>query len=184
MRILNPRVISTLGLLVTAAACHHDKKDDGGINIGDASFVARDTNRVLKAGDLRIVTSDSAIELALVGDSIMTGLGKKALEKVRQETDTTAVAGNGLGASIEKIVKNTVANTLNRELHYPIAAISDVRYEDGELRFFAENGSRMRLFESSKVNGRRMSEAFNPDDARRFVDAFHVRKGQKTVERP
>jgi hypothetical protein len=42
----------------------------------------------------------------------------------------------------------------------------------------------MRLFESSKVNGRRMSEAFNPDDARRFVDAFHARKGQKTVERP
>jgi hypothetical protein len=184
MRIIDPRIIGTLVVLVAAAACHHDEKDDAGINIGDASFPVRDTTRVLKAGDLRIATRDSSIELALVGDSIMTGLGKKVLDKIRHETDTTAAAGSGLGASIEKMVKNTVATTLSRELHYPIAAISDVRYEDGEMRFFAENGSRMRLFESSKVNGQPLSEAFNPDDARRFVDAFHARKGPKTVERP
>src|SRR5215216_3538759 len=177
-------VITALAAMVFAAACHRDRQDDAGLNLDEASFVARDTSRVLREGDLRIMTSDSSIELALVGDSIMTGLSQQVLNKIHDKTDTTAVAGNGRGATIEKMVKSTVAKTVNRELHYPIAAISDIRYEDGELRFFADNGSRMRLFESARVNGRRLSEAFNPADARRFVDAFHARKGPKTVERP
>ena len=54
----------------------------------------------LRAGDVRIVSTDGGIDLALIGDSISSGLSPATLAKVAQETDTAGVKQSGFGASI------------------------------------------------------------------------------------
>jgi hypothetical protein len=129
----------------------------------------------LGPGDVRIVTADSGIDLALIGDSISTGLSPYALDKVRRDTDTAKVTGTGFGASIEKMVKGAVAGAIGTRVAFPLSAVKDVRYEGGRLQF-EWAGTPVNLFEHSKVNGRPVLESFPPDDARRFVEAVRARK--------
>jgi hypothetical protein len=159
---------------LVVAACHHDRRAD----VQGGKFTKRDPTRPLGPGDIRIVNTDSSIELALIGDSIVGGLGRKALDEVRSNTDTSDVTGNGVAASIEKLVKGAVADALNQELVYPVSDVKDVRYENGRLEFYSNSGSRLRIFDNSHENGRRVSETFRPDDAERFVAAFRARKAR------
>lgn len=155
------------------AACHNDRRKDDP-EMADAKMVARDTTP-LRPGDIRIVTESGSIELALLGDSIVTGLGPAVLDKVRDKTDTNAVSGNGFGAGIEKMVKSTVASAMSQQLQYPLSSIKDVRYENGKLEFYYKDGTSMKIFENSKDRGKPVSESFRPEDAQRFVDAVHAR---------
>lgn len=145
----------------------------------DMRFRARDTTRRLGPGDVRITSVDRNIELALIGDSVVTGLGPKVLEEIRVNTDSASVHGNGLGASIERMVKNTVAGALSHQLLVPVHSISDVRYQDGRLSFYKSDGSRMHLYENTKDSGRDTSMMFTTADANRFIDAFHARKAAR-----
>lgn len=130
----------------------------------------------LGPGDVRIVTVDSGIDLALLGDSISAGLSPYALGKVRRETDTATVTGTGFGASIEKMVKGAVAGAIGTRVAFPLTAVKDVRYDAGRLQF-EWAGKPTNLFENTKVNGRPVLESFAPDDARGFVAAVRARKG-------
>src|ERR1043166_941668 len=94
---------------------------------GDVKFVARDSSRPLGPGDLRITTQDGGVEVAIIGDSLVAGLGPTARAKVKASTDTNNVSSSGFGASIEKMVKSTVASALDHEIHYPLAEVSDVQ---------------------------------------------------------
>src|SRR3954471_17620244 len=126
------------GAAVLTTACHdraevrHERVQ---VDAGNATFAKRDSARSLSPGDVRIATVDSAVEVALIGDSLVAGLGPMTLRKIKNATDTANVKSSGLGASIEKFVKGTVADALDHELHYPLSEISDVRYEDGALVF-------------------------------------------------
>lgn len=133
----------------------------------------------LHEGDIRIVTADSGIDLALVGDTISTGLSPYALEKVRRETDTTTVQGTGMGASLEKLIKGKVAGAIGTRAGFPLSAIRDVRYESGALKFDWV-GKPVNLFTNTKVNGRPVLESFSPADAQRFVDAVRARKSGRS----
>jgi hypothetical protein len=164
--------IATVSSLLTAA-CFGDRSSG---RTRDVRFSSRDSTRTLGPGDVQIASIDSTIELAIIGDTVFTGLGKKVLDEVRQKTDTAAVAGNGFAAGIEKMVKSTVANALGSQLLIPVSSIEDVRYNDGRLQMIGRDGGRMRFFENSRSNGRRVSDSFNPDDAERFIKAFRARK--------
>jgi len=144
-----------------------------------ATLAPRDTIRALGPGDVRIATVDSTLELALVGDTIVTGLGTKVMDKIREKTDTSDLTGDGLSATIQRAVKGSVAKAMDHEIHYPIADISDVRFEDGGLRFYRTDGAKMHVFENSRVNGKNVAEAFRPEDAQRFISAFHARKASR-----
>ena len=154
---------------------HRDASDANKGDVPGAKFEARDSARLLGPGDVQIVSTDSAVELAIVGDTVIGGLGTKVLNKVRAETDTTAVKGNGLGANIEKMVKQNVADALAHQMLVPISSIREVTYEHGTLHFTSTSGSNMRVFESSS-NGGRDHTTFNEADARRFIAAFDARK--------
>jgi hypothetical protein len=156
-----------------ASACFGDRSSGGG---RDTRFSGRDSSRTLGPGDVQIASVDSTIEIAIIGDTVITGLGKKVLDEVRQKTDTSTVSGNGFAAGIEKMVKSTVANALGSQLLIPVSSIDDVRYTDGRLQLIGSNGARMRFFDNTRSNGRRVSESFNPDDAERFIRAFRARK--------
>jgi hypothetical protein len=97
------------------------------------------------------------------------------LNKVRSETDTAAVQGNGLGANIEKMVKQNVADALSHQMLVPISSIRSVTYENGTLHFTSSSGASMHVFENSS-KGDRDHTTFNEADARRFIAAFDARK--------
>jgi hypothetical protein len=170
------RVVAALAAsVVVVAACHSDRSEKHD-DMSHATFAPRDTTRTLGPGDVRIATTDSSLELAIIGDSIVTGFGSKVIDKIREKTDTSDITGDGLGATIQRAVKGTVAKAMDHEIHYPIADVSDIRFEDGGLRFYRADGRKMSVFENSRVNGRRVSESFSPEDAQRFISAFRARK--------
>jgi hypothetical protein len=161
------------------AACGGDSKVKiNGTNLDDAKLVRRDSARSLGPGDIRIASQDSAVELSLVGDSIVAGLGARVRDKVAHDLDTTNVSGTGLGSSIEKMVKGTVASALDHEVMFPLSQISDVKSDAGRLTFFDKDGHQMKVFGSDKD---RDGKTFSPNDADAFVAAFKAKKGETKV---
>ena len=131
----------------------------------------------LAAGDLRIYSADSSVDLVLAGDQILAGLSPKTVAKVRRELDTSALNDtNGLAGSIKHIVKQTVSQAIGTHGAFALADIRDVRYEGGQLIFDWKDGGRHQLFGNTKVNGQKVSNSFRAEDARRFIDAVHARK--------
>ena len=101
-------------VLAAGAACRHQDADDKvPMSMSRPSATAL-ADVPLAAGDIRIISADGGVDLALIGDSISGGLSQSALTKVRRETDTNAVHGNDFSASIEKMVKGTVQSALRR----------------------------------------------------------------------
>ena len=143
----------------------------------DAGSVAREPADSLAEGDIRIVTTSGQIDLALIGDSISTGLSPSALRKAREETDTATVSGSGFGAEIEKMVKGTVQGVVGKRIGFPVSDVREVRYEGGTLVFEWDGESR-KIFDNTKINGKPLLASFAPDDARRFAAAVNARRGK------
>ena len=143
----------------------------------DASMDAVAIEDSLAEGDVRIVATNGGIDLALIGDSISSGLSPQALRTVRAETDTVAVSGTGLGAQIEKMVKGTVQGAVGKRVAFPLADVREVRY-DGEKLVFEWSGEPRTLLENAKINGKPLLASFTAEDARRFAAAVNARKGK------
>jgi hypothetical protein len=174
-------------VLVLAVACgrHDNPNPDPGINAdanagatSEGTLKRSDSAIVLGPGDVKIANEDSSVDMALVGQKIIVKLSDKTMTKVRQQTDTSNVQGSGLGASIEKMVKRTVASTLGQQFEYPLSDIRDARYENGAIELDV-NGKEPRLLANTKVGGKKLMESFRPEDAKRFVAAVNARKGKK-----
>jgi len=177
-------VLLTIGAVVLASACSNkgdreekrarDEAPDGGVTLSRPNTVI--TEDTLAAGDIRIVTTNGGIDLALIGDSISSGLSPEALRKVRRETDTAAVTGSGFGSQIEKMVKGSVQSAIGTRVSFPLSAVRDVRY-DGEKLVFDWNGEPRKIFEQSTIDKKPLLASFSPADAKRFADAVNARKG-------
>ena len=155
-----------------------DEAPDGGVTISKSSVpVSHDS---LAPGDVRIVASNGGLDLALIGDSISTGLSPAALEKVHQETDTSRVTGTGFSASLEKMVKGTVQGAIGTRVSFPVSAVREARY-DGEKIVFEWAGEPRKIFDNMKIDGKPLLASFAPDDARRFVDAVNARRTPKNL---
>ncbi|MFL5618142.1 MAG: hypothetical protein ACJ79A_07090 [Gemmatimonadaceae bacterium] len=152
-----------------------DEAPDGGVTISKASVPVPSDS--LKPGDVRIVATNGGIDLALIGDSISSGLSPAALKKVHEETDTSKVSGSGFGASIEKMVKGSVQGAIGTRVSFPVSAVRQARY-DGEKIVFDWEGTPRKIFENTKVDGKPLLASFPPEEARRFVDAVNARKGK------
>lgn len=170
------RCLSVAALVAASsfsAACGDHDVQVNGAKIEHASFAKRDTTQLLGPGDIRIATTDSALEVALIGDSLVAGLGAATRAKVRKATDTAAVTGTGLGASFEKMIKSTVAGALDHELQFPLSDVSNVEYEDGRLVFFDKTGKRMNIMSKGDNN---KESRFSDADAQNFIAAFKAKK--------
>jgi len=156
------------------AACgDHDVKINGG-KVEHASFAKRDTSHALAPGDIRVATTDSAIEVGIIGDSVVAGFGAATRNKIKSATDTASVSGTGIGASFEKMIKSTVAGALDHQLQLPLTEISNVEYEDGMLVFYDKSGKRMKILTKDK-DGR--ESRFSESDANAFIAAFKAKTG-------
>lgn len=179
-----PRIRSVIALTALASLAACGRKDDDAENRPETPITAQRRTAStpldsLREGDIRIVSQDNGIDLALIGDTISTGLSPFALAKVRTETDTSKVSGTGFGASIEKMVKGSVSSAIATRVSFPISAVRDVRYEGGALKFDWV-GKPPQVFGSAKVNGKPVLESFPPAEAQRFVDAVRARKRSTT----
>jgi hypothetical protein len=170
-----------IGGLLLAAACSRGSDGDErraqsrDENADARVTMSRSTERALGPGDVRIVTTDNGIDLALIGDSISTGLSQSALAKVRAETDTSKVSSGGFAGDIEKMVKGKVQSAIGTRVSFPISAVRDVRYENGRI-VFDWNGGSPGVFDNTKINGKPLLASFAPADAEQFVDAVRARK--------
>jgi hypothetical protein len=160
-------IATALGLV---ACSHRDRDEDRAESPPPASSaVMQDDGR-----DVRITTTGDEVDLALVGDTITSGLSEQTLAKARHETDASAVQGTGIGASIERMVKSGVQTALATRVAIPISALNDVRYEHGAIVFDWKR--KPTAFVKTNVNGKPILESFRPEDAQRFVDAVRARK--------
>ena len=178
-------ILLIVGATVIASACSsreersekraRDEAPDGGVTISRPNTaIGEDT---LRAGDIRIVTTNGGIDLALIGDSISSGLSPEALRKVRVETDTAKVSGSGFGSQIEKMVKGSVRSAIGTRVSFPISAVREVRY-DGEKLVFEWSGEPRKVFEQTTIDRKPLLASFSPDDAKRFADAVNARKAK------
>jgi hypothetical protein len=156
-----------------AAAC--GGRHDSDLPVGDATLSHRDSTRVLGPGDVQIASTDSSVEIAVIGDTIVTGLGKRVRDEVRRATDTGAVQGSGFAAGIEKLVKSKVADAMGTQLLFPVKDVEEITFTDGKLQLRGTGGSKIRLFENSRKNGE-SSNLFRAEDADRLIAAFHARR--------
>ena len=174
MRLSDLAVTLAVAALVAGACRSHD--DEAKIPVRLSRTTAPPAAAApLRAGDIRIASVDGGVDLALIGDSISGGLSEKTLAEVRRETDTSAVSGSGLGASIEKLVKGSVQSALRTRVIFPLSAVQDVRY-DGKKLVFDWNGKPQTGFAHVKVDRKDVLESFSSEDAQRFVIAVRARK--------
>lgn len=125
-------------------------------------------------GDVRITNIDGSLDLALIGDTISSGLSARSLAKVREETDTATVAGSGFGAGIERMVKGTVQRAVTTRMVIPLSDVRDVRY-DGTRLVFEWNG-KPQAMGHVKTNGKEFFDSFSVEESQRFVEAVRARK--------
>jgi hypothetical protein len=136
---------------------------------------------VLPAGDLRIYSVDSTVDVVLAGDRIMSGLSPKTVESIRVKMQDEATRDStGLGAMIASQVKQAVAQNIGIHVMYPLSEVEDVRYEDGELIIARTHGGDTHLFGKTTVRrgSHREGPRFAREDAERFIAAVHTRKAE------
>lgn len=154
-------------------ACRGDSRHDGIRNTG---ILNRDSSRHAGAGDIQIVSTDSALELSIIGDTVISGLGPKALAKIKSATDTGAVTGSGFAAKLEKLVKSSVQTALNKQLAFPVSSVGDVRFEEGKVQFFDNAGKRVASFSDNSSGEKSRGGMFTTSDAEAFVRVFRAKK--------
>jgi hypothetical protein len=169
--------LSGTAVLVCVAACSRPDAKTDDLSAGKMVHVgsAKADTMPLREGDVRIVSTDGGMDLALVGDTISSGLSQATLAKVAQETDTMGVKQSGFGASIEKMVKTSVQSAIGTRVAFPLSGIKGARYENGRIEF-DWNGKDPKIFSNAKVNKGPLLEAFSAGDSQRFVDAVNARK--------
>ncbi len=132
----------------------------------------------LAAGDMRIYSADSTVDLVLSGDHILAGLSPKTIAKVKMKLDSSAARDTGgLGGSIGKLVKQSVAGAIGTHASYPLSEIRDIRLDGDQIVVDWKSGKRGELFGNTKINGENISSSFRHDDAERFVEAVRARMG-------
>ena len=160
------RLAEQAGRLATERRSAHDTGT--GISLGDSdgSHLARGEDPPLGPGDVRVVSTDGALVLAVIGDTVRARLGDSVVRKVEREMAAGADTA-GFGGFVARTVKGAVSGAMSAASHFalrvPVAEIRDVEYHDGRLRFRTgpKNTTTARL---------------NAEDAERFIAAVRARQ--------
>ncbi len=157
----------------------HDASHDGSrpharvqLGAGSASALVRGGDPPLGPGDVRVVSTDGALVLALLGDTVRMRLGDSVTAKLRREVEAGADSASGFGGFVARTVKGAVGGAMAEAARFavrvPVAEVRDLRYEDGELRFGSDRGRRK--------HNQHTTARFTPDDAERFIRAVRARQ--------
>ncbi|WP_396207191.1 hypothetical protein [Gemmatimonas sp.] len=188
------RVMVWSGASVLAIACGSgDKAEPSSSSVETNSKengvrVATGANDSLNLADadVRINSTDGAITLAVLRDSVVMQLSDSVRAKVKQEMDSSmrsAGGDGGVGAAIANVVGSAVSAAVNTAMgiavHAPASAVTDLRYENGRLHFKVK-GDNINISSSGKGNDKD-GAMFAEADARRFIEAVEKARTRKTA---
>lgn len=159
-------VLMLAGSLLLGACSVGDKRSDK-----VAVQFSSDSKEVLaeNEGEVKITSTDGALVLAVVSDSVVIQLSdslrQSVADSIRKDTDNKG----GVGAIIGNAVSAAVNTAMGFKVRVPARDVENLRYENGELHFDVKGGKVQMNSSSkgSKSNGGRFTE----EDARRFIDA-------------
>ena len=169
------RLAAAVLLVLSLVACSRSDRSEHDDAASSSPSPDPQLTTGVAAGDIRIVESGGAFDLALIGDTISAGIAPSPLATARSVTDTEEVPEGGLVSSVERMVKGTVQGALAKRVAFPLSAIRDARYQSGRI-VFDWTGQPVQLLEHTMVNGKPLLERFRGADARRFVEAVRARK--------
>lgn len=132
----------------------------------------------LAEGDVRVRSTDGALILAVIGDSVHMQLSDSLRNSVTAEVkNSTSKQGDDIGSTIANAVGGAVSGVVNAAMgmtvRVPAENVENLRYEDGHLRFEVK-GSNFRM--TSKSDDAAKNEnggAFSEEDAMRFIQAVN-----------
>jgi hypothetical protein len=166
------RPILTAALLaLSLAACRGDRED-----ISLATNGSADATAPVLESDVRVVSSDGALVLAVLGDSVVVQLSDSVRTEAREKIARSRDSAGFVGGVVLGAVGGAVEAALGFRMSVPATAVRDLRYEDGELRFDLATKTDVRINSDGQGNGSggRFSEA----DARRFIEAVEAAQGR------
>lgn len=161
---------------------------------GDASKVRidmrADTPEVepAGAGDVKITSVDNALVLAVVGDSVVMQLSDSLRQSVQQEItremgtatkdadqgDFGAQIGAAVAGAVGSAVKGAVGTAMGFRMRVPASEITELRYENGELRFRVKGGGMNFNTDGGAKRNDESTGAFTETDAERFITAVRA----------
>ncbi|MEX2179314.1 MAG: hypothetical protein WD801_11420 [Gemmatimonadaceae bacterium] len=132
----------------------------------------------LGPGDMQLFNVDSTVDLILLGDQITAGLSPQTVAKVRGQLAQSAEGETtGLGGSIARMVKETVADKIGTRVVYSVHDMREIRYDNGRLVVQWKDSRRDEpLLGSIKVDGDKDSNRFREAEAQAFVEAVRARQ--------
>jgi hypothetical protein len=126
---------------------------------------------VLAPGDVKITSTDGAVVLAVLGDSVRMQLSDSLRGSVKQELDSSG-KDSKLASMILKSVGTVVNSALGFVVRVHVNDVNNLRYEDGSIRFDVK-GSKINVT-TNKQSG---SDAkFSAEDAKKFIDRGEERQ--------
>lgn len=133
-------------------------------------------------GEVKITSTDGALVLAVVRDSVLVQLSDSLRASVRDSVRAGMdSAGDQVGAFIGNMVGTVVNSALGFTVRVPATAVENLRYENGELRFDVRGGNvKLNSGKNTNSNG----GTFTPEDAERFIIAVEEAKARQRTRNP
>lgn len=160
----------------------------GGDSGGRVSLAGDSTaTEPLADGDVRITSTDGALILAVIGDSVVIQMSDSVRQAVRSDIQNEAADAGRLGAMIGNAVGAAVNAALGITIRVPAEEVSNLRYENGNLRFDVDGGAKVKLNASDNdstntiSNGKNNGGVFNEEDATQFIDAVRAAQARRTA---
>lgn len=130
--------------------------------------------RPLGANDVRIISTDGALVLSVIGDSVWMQLSDSLRQSVRDEVRKESGDSGSLGATIANAVGAAVSAAMGVAVRVPATAIENLRSENGHLRFTVK-GAKVRFNDKRSGNDDAGNGgAFREEDATRFIEAVRA----------
>ena len=156
--------------VMVLAACRPSADSRRATDVTGAAGAGAAQNVVRASGDSVVIrTTDGAIKLGLVNDTVFMGLTDSVLAAAREDmARDTEEARNAFAGTIERFVKKKVSSALGTRLQYPLTDLDSATYSGGAIKF-AYRARRTMAFEDVSQNGHKALQSFSPADAQRFV---------------
>jgi hypothetical protein len=168
----------TLFALSACSASEDKSHKDSGVKV---AFGGDSASRAPAMGpdDVKITSSDGALMLSVIGDTVRMQLSDSLRKSVADKVDSGAASKGGIGGMIAKSVNSVVQSAMGFVVRVPATEVKNLRYEDGHLRFDTEDERNNKVH----VSGNEHDNArFNEADAKRFIAAVEKRQ-HKMVEK-
>ena len=168
------RLPIALALLTVAACSGRDEKSGMDVSFGQAA-AQTSAEESLGPGDVRVTSTDGAVVLALVGDSVRFQLSDSLRNKVKQQIDS-ASDSSGFAAMITRSVSGIVSSAMGFVVRIPVQDIENIRYEDGRIEFDSRGKHSKFSMNGNGDSDRGDHARFSPADGQRFVEAVKQRQ--------